>query len=69
MVKGCYFIGFSYVSGKPRFPQVRPLASLERPGGAPRVALEVWGAPWMSPGRPEFVICLVLDGFLKCHAF
>ena len=23
------------------------------PGWAPRVALEVWGAPWGSPGRSE----------------
>ena len=60
MSKCCYFIGFRYVSGKPRFPQVRPRASLERPGGAPRVVLEVWGAPWVSPGRSE---CCHFIGF------
>ena len=30
------------------------------PGWAPRVALEVWGAPWGSPGRSE---CGYFRGF------
>ena len=30
------------------------------PGWAPRVALEVWGAPWGSPGRSE---CCYFVGF------
>ena len=34
-------------------------ASLERPGGALGVVLEVWGVPWVSPGRSEccYFIC------------
>ena len=67
MSKCCYFIGFSYVSGKPRSPQVRPRASLERPGGAPSMVLEVWGAPWVSPGRSEcyyFVSFTTFSGML-----
>ena len=30
-----------------------PLSVPGVPGWAPRVALEVWGAPWGSPGRSE----------------
>ena len=38
--------------------------ALERPwsvlGGAPRVVLEVWGAPWVGPGDTE---CCYFIGF------
>ena len=65
----CYFNGFSYVSEKVRFPQVHPWASLERPGCAPRVALEVWGAPWMSPGRPEYCYFVGFELFSVMSCF
>ena len=35
-------------------------ASLERPGGTLWVVLEVWGDPWVSPGRSE---CWYFIGF------